>query len=94
MGAPSKEPAVNLRSGSIGMLLRKGRLDDQMCPKELQVLVPGRKFVTEDSGRLFVFPEDENIGHFIVENAHPQLLTQIQLCMTCGFCQIYMDYEE
>lgn len=94
MGAPSTEPAVNLQSRSIGMLLEKGPRDDQTCPKELQILIPGRKFVTEDSGRRFLFPEDKSIGHFIVETANSQLLTQIELCMTYGFCQIYMDYEE
>lgn len=43
--------------------------------------------------RLFVFPEDHHIGHFIVEIAYPKLLTQIQLGTACASCQINMDYE-
>lgn len=92
-GAPSPASAVTLQSRSTGMLPRHGLRDDRTCPKERQILIPRRKFLTQDSGRLFVFSEDNSIGHFIVETARPKLLTQTQLCTACVFCQMYMDYE-
>lgn len=93
-GAPSPASAGSFPPGGAGMLLpRDGLLDDPPCPQERQIPVPGRKFLTEDGGKLFVFPEDNSIGRFGVETARPRPLPRIQLCTTCVFCPVYVDYE-
>lgn len=61
---------------------RDGLLDD---PR--QIPVPGRKFLTEDDGKLFVFPEDNGIGRFGVEAAHPRRFPGFSFARPVCFAQ-------